>query len=206
MKVDKLGTSHQKNKNVGPTANFKKMAIIGTSGCGKTTLGSYLSAATKAKFVDLDELYWSPGWIKRDDEEFFAEIKREISVDRWIVCGNYSRARHEIWPFADVIIWLDLPLRTCLWRAFKRSLSRYIYKIPCCNGNYETLGRLFGKESILLWIWNTYPRRKKTYSSYFNTQTDTNRLIRLTNGNEVNQFIQSYKIDDFPSHYTIYQK
>lgn len=172
--------------------NICKIVVTGTSGCGKTTLGKHLSEHLGAKLVDLDEFYWLPGWKKRDDEEFFSQIKRELTANKWVVCGNYSRGRDEIWPQADMIIWLDLSLRVCLWRALKRSFDRLLRKQVCCNGNYETFVRLIGKESILLWIWNTHSKRKKAYSAYFANPTANRHLIRLTNRHEVSEFIKKW--------------
>ena len=166
-----------------------KIVIVGTSGCGKTTLGRKLAILGGQKLVDLDDIYWLPNWTPRSDVEFFTLLQKEVANDRWIISGNYSRARAHIWQEADMIIWLDLPLTTCLWRGFKRSLFRWIKQEPCCGGNYETFGRLFGKDSILLWIFNTYARRKSTYSELFSSLPSSKRYIRLKNTKEINEFI-----------------
>src|SRR5690606_24895474 len=130
----------------------------------KTTLGRKLSILLGKKQIDLDDLYWLPNWICRSDEEFFNLIQDELHGEEWIICGNYSRTQEQIWKQVDMIIWLDLPLSTCLWRAFKRSVKRWFKHESCCNGNYETIRRIFGRNSILLWIWNTFPRRKNAYA------------------------------------------
>lgn len=168
-----------------------KIVITRTSGCGKTTLGHKLSALIRKEHIDLDNLYWLPNWIPRPDEEFFDLIQEEVSSDRWIICGNYSRAQQQIWGQADMIIWLDLPLFTCLWRTLKRSFTRWIKQEACCNGNYETLGRLFGKNSILLWVWNSYPRRKSAYTKFFANHCHRHCLVRLRNSKEIDDFIKS---------------
>ncbi len=166
-----------------------KIVITGTSGCGKTFLGKRFTEFFGRGSVDLDDLYWLPNWSPRSEEEFYSLIQQEISSDAWIICGNYSRAKQAVWEQADMIIWLDLPFSTCLWRAFKRSLIRWITQEPCCNGNCETLGRLFGKNSIILWVWKTYNRRKEAYSEYFNHHNDRHKLIRLQNSKEIDEFM-----------------
>lgn len=167
-----------------------KIVITGTSGCGKTTLGHKLAALIGKKCIDLDDLYWLPNWTPRPDEEFLNLIQQEMSADGWIICGNYSRARQQIWEQADMVIWPDLPLFTCLWRALKRSFRRWIKQEPCCNGNHETLRRIFGRDSILLWIWSTYPRRKCAYAKLFSNHCHRHRLIRLRNDKEVYDFME----------------
>ncbi len=168
-----------------------KIVIVGTSGCGKTTLGRKLAKLTGHTLVDLDSIYWLPNWTPRPDDEFFALLQKEVSSDSWIICGNYSRAREQIWGQADMIIWLDLPLLTCLWRGFKRSLVSFITQRPCCNGNYETAARLFGKDSILLWIYSTYKRRKNSYAKFFTAPCDNRRFIKLKTTKEVSTFYHS---------------
>ncbi len=174
-------------------ASPSRIVIIGTSGCGKTYLGRQLSNLTGYKSVDLDDLFWKPGWIQRDDGEFISLLKKEVSASKWIISGNLSRANEIFWPQADLIIWLDLPLSHCLWHAFKRSISRCVTREPCCNGNYESWARLIGKNSILRWIRNSPPRRKKAYETFFNENAQKRSLLRLKSRQEVNQFLAGFK-------------
>ncbi len=104
--------SNRSRKNFRTTA--KRIVVIGTSGTGKTFLGSKLSIILGMKFVDLDDINWLPGWKQRSDEDFIECIKKELSCDEWVVSGNYSRANKYIWPQADMITWIDLPLFHCL--------------------------------------------------------------------------------------------
>jgi|GEM_PF-696135 len=90
---------------------------------------------------------------------------------------------------AEMIVWLDLPLSTCLWRSLKRSVTRSLKKESCCNGNNETFWRLFGKNSILLWVWQTYHRRKQKYSELFAHPPPKQQLVRLKSQFDVKRFI-----------------
>ena len=175
-----------------PEKSPRKIVVVGTSGCGKTTLGRELAKVLDLKSVDLDDLCWLPNWQSRDDDDFFSEIKNSLSNDHWVVSGNYSRTHHLFWPQADMIVWLDLPLLVCLWNVLKRSLSRVFTRTPCCNGNYETIPRLFRRDSILLWAWGSYPRRKKAYAEFFSNNRSACRLVRLTSYQAVKEFVESF--------------
>lgn len=169
----------------------KKVLIIGTSGSGKTTFGRELSKILKIPSTELDNLFWLPHWQKREEHDFLHLLKNKSASEQWIFCGNYTQHLQTIRAQADMIIWLDMPLLTCLWRSLKRSLQRIIDKKPCCNGNYETLGRLVGKDSILLWVWNSYSRRKKAYEIVFSNNQSNQQLIRLRNNQEIKEFLAS---------------
>ena len=141
---------------------------------------------------------------KKEDDDFFNQFQDKLNSEQWIICGNYKQYLQPMWCQADTIIWLDLPLLTCFWRALKRSIYRIIKIKPCCNGNYETLYRLFGKDSILLWILNSYYRRKKDYEEVFSRGESDLNLIRLCNDQQIKTFVDSIKkaklyCDSFPS-------
>ncbi|MEC7838606.1 MAG: shikimate kinase [Chlamydiota bacterium] len=177
------------SKSLTPFA--KRIFIIGTSGCGKTFLGRKLAHLLKVKFIDLDDIYWLPNWKKRPNDEFCELVQKEVAGESWIISGNYSKTHHNIWPQADLIIWIDLPIYLCLWRGLKRSLSRILSREKCCNGNYESLRRLLGKDSILLWIGKTHSRRRRTYQNYFTSNQHSKTLLHLTSAHQVSKFLDN---------------
>ena len=171
----------------------RKIVVVGTSGCGKNFLGQHLSQKMGCRFIDLDDLYWRPGWTAKLDEEFVPLVEQAVASKEWVIAGNYSRTRSMIWSKADLIIWLDLSLPRCLWQALRRSMRRILSREACCNGNYETLRRLLGSPSILLWIWNTHARRRKDYRELFESCHNPCPMICLSSTREVNRFIHAFK-------------
>ncbi len=154
-----------------------KIVIVGTSGCGKTTLARRIADEVEAPFFDMDDLYWLPGWVERTKEEAEVLFREVVDRDRWVLAGNGSNYRELVWSRADLIIWIDLPLHLLLWRALKRSLRRIWTGEPCCNGNIETLSRLFSRNSIFTWILGSYWRRKRNYTA---TLPLTGKGVRVT--------------------------
>jgi len=138
---------------------MKNFVIIGTSCSGKTTTGKSISEKLSIKLIDLDQYNWLPGWKMRPNEELREIIKKEVKKPGWVVCGNYLRLQDITWPKADVIIWLDYPLRICLWRCLKRTIRGIITKEPTCNGNYETIrNTFFSTNSIFYWLFRSHFR------------------------------------------------
>ncbi|MCB1072360.1 MAG: adenylate kinase [Chlamydiales bacterium] len=151
---------------------MKRIVIIGSCGSGKTTLARHLAENLDYPVTDLDDLYWLPNWTLRPKEEFASLIEKATRSDCWIICGNQSKFRHLIWPKADTIIWLDLPLHILLRRVLVRSLQRICDKKPICNGNYETFSRLFCSKSIFYWLLKSYFRHRRDYSKQMKTMTN----------------------------------
>ena len=69
---------------------MQRVVVFGASGSGKTTLGRWLSGQFDLPFVDLDDVYWRPGWIESPISEFRAKVADIACGQRWIVAGNYS--------------------------------------------------------------------------------------------------------------------
>jgi len=69
-----------------------------------------------------------------------------------------------------------------MWRVITRTLRRIITREKLWAGNVETIRKsLLDKNSIILWAWNTYDKRKEQYKGLFEDNPYRNKnLIRLT--------------------------
>ncbi len=160
---------------------MRRIVVVGTSGSGKSYLASRLATALGLPFIDLDDLFWKPGWEARSKEEFSALVAKAASGRAWVIAGNQTKIRELIWPRADLVIWLDLPLYLLLFRALKRGLQQIWSGEEICGGNRESLSRLFGPKSILIWIMKTYFRRRRIYLPLFTEE----KMVRLTSSKEI---------------------
>lgn len=170
---------------------MKKIVIVGSSCCGKTTLANKLSNKLNLKHISLDELHWQPGWKSTPASELLPIIKKEMGNEGWIIDGNYKNCRELTWKEADTIIWLDYSFSLVLFRWFKRSVRRILFKEACCNGNYETLRNVFiPKNSLLIWIFKTFlPYRKEYQKVIQNPQYAHIRFLRFTSPKHTENFI-----------------
>ncbi|MCG1036659.1 AAA family ATPase [Polaribacter sargassicola] len=142
---------------------IKKIIITGTTCTGKTTLGKKLSKEFFLQQIDLDDIHFLPNWVEKEKTLFVKEVSEELNkYKEWIVSGSYqSLLKDTLWQEANIIIWLDYPLNLILRRYFIRTYKRIVLKEKCCGENYETLSKTFSKESLFLWIFKTYWKRKK---------------------------------------------
>lgn len=179
---------------------IKKIIVTGTSGSGKTTLAKAISEKIGVPCTDMDDLFWLPNWTPREDEDFEQQILSVVEGDEWVISGNYSRLSHITWPKADMVVWLDFPLHTLLWRTLKRSVCRSFTKEPCCGGNQESFSRLFSKETIFYWVLRSYFRRKRSYTAYFADPCDKpHQLAHLKTRDEVRRFLESISSEKISS-------
>jgi adenylate kinase family enzyme len=100
---------------------------VGSTGSGKTTFARALASILGVPRVELDELNWGPNWMPFDDATFRKRVAAATSGDAWVVDGNYGGrgARDIVWPRADTVVWLDLPLHITLARLWRRSVRTH---------------------------------------------------------------------------------
>jgi adenylate kinase family enzyme len=147
-----------------------RVIVLGTSGAGKTTFAKRLAEAWGCPFTDLDDLHWEPGWVEAPDEVMVQRLQAAIAPPVWTISGNYTHLREHHWPRATMLVWLDYSRPLVMRRVFVRTLRRWWQREECCNGNRESLKMSFlSKDSILLWAWSSYHRRKTEFDGYFQT-------------------------------------
>ena len=142
-----------------------RYVVVGTSGVGKSTFARSLARATNCRYIELDELHWAEDWVERPDADFAEAVRVAVGGDRWVVDGNYSLVREEIWPKARHVIWLNFSRRVVFSRVLWRTLKRAALRERLWHGNRESLSRaFFSRESILLWALTTYKKNQVKYA------------------------------------------
>lgn len=94
--------------------NYKKVAVIGCSGAGKSTFSRKLAAITKLPLCYLDMLYWNSDGTHITREEFITKQESIFSEDSWIMDGNYRGTLEYRIKEAELIFFFDLPTDVCI--------------------------------------------------------------------------------------------
>ena len=143
---------------------MQRVAIVGTTGAGKTTLGRRLAARLGGDFIDMDVLNWGPDWTPAPVPVLRERVSAALAGERWVVAGNYNRVRDIVWGRADTLIWLDYPLPVTLWRLFRRTVRRIFTQEELWGGNRERFRDQFAsRDSLFLWALKTHYRRRREY-------------------------------------------
>lgn len=144
----------------------RKLAIVASaSGNGKTTLGAELAAALGVPFVELDALVHGPNWLEATDEALRARLEPTLQCDGWVIDGVYERKLGTIvLDSADLIVWLDLPIRVWLPRLTRRTWRRWRRGEVLWNGNRESLrDAIGGWDSLLIFAMRTHVHRRRRW-------------------------------------------
>jgi adenylate kinase family enzyme len=145
-----------------PIEETRRIAVVGTSGAGKSTFARDLAARIAAPHVELDALYWLPNWTGREPGEFRELVDRATAAERWVVDGNYQKVRDLVWQRATDLVWLDYSFPVVFSRALRRTVRRIVSGESVHNGNRETIrGAFFAWDGIPIWVLRTYWRRRR---------------------------------------------
>jgi adenylate kinase family enzyme len=148
----------------------QRILILGTTGSGKSTLAERLALHLDLAYIDLDALYWKPGWVESDREEFRQRVEEATRLPRWVIAGNYRSVRDVAWPRAEAAIWLDYPFLLVFGRLWRRTWQRWRTQELLWGTNRERLLpqlKLWSKESLFNWLVQTYGRHKREYPALF---------------------------------------
>ena len=141
-----------------------QIAVIGTSGAGKTMLARRIAIRLKLPHIELDAINWQPGWrdlTRHDPEEFIRRVTKAIEGGAWVTDGNYGPVRDRVWRSATHLVWLDYERRVIMVRVIRRSLLRAILRTELWAGNRERWRHLLRPSHPIRWAWDTWGRRRR---------------------------------------------
>jgi adenylate kinase family enzyme len=168
-----------------------RIAIIGCSGGGKSTLARSLAAKLGLPVVHLDVVLWRPGWVESDDAGFRDRLATALAGGRWIVDGNFMRMGDLHLAPAQLIVWVDQPRLLCVRRALMRAIrQRGRTRIDMAEGCEERIDWAFLK---YIWNWNrdTRPRVEATLAGL---ARDTPQ-VRLTSDAQIAGWLAGFQPD-----------
>lgn len=145
-----------------PAAAPSRVLFYGVTGSGKSSAARAYAARTGLpEFSADDDIGWLPGWRQPSTEEQRKLAARIVAQDRWVLDSAYGVWRDLVVPRAELIVGLDYPRWLSLLRLTRRSLRRVIAREEVCNGNRETFGRLVAPDSIIVWHFRSFSRKRR---------------------------------------------
>jgi adenylate kinase family enzyme len=162
--------------------------VYGVTGSGKTTMAPAISRATSLPWYSVDDLTWEPGWVPVPLEEQRRRISEICARDEWILDTAYRAWRDIPYGRAELIVALDYPRWFSLQRLVRRTASRAILRTEMCNGNRESLRLAFSRESIILWHFRSYARKRRRIGDWAN-QADGPEVLRFTRARDAERWL-----------------
>ena len=160
---------------------MKRIAIVGCSGGGKSTLARALGPALGLPVVHIDTVFWKPGWTEPDRDMFRAAMDAALSGDQWVCDGNFTSVADITLARADTIVWVDQAIALCLRRAIWRGVTGFgRTRADLAPGCPEKIDFAF-YHYILTWNRSARPRMQSAIDA-FGRQA---RLFRLTTDREI---------------------
>lgn len=141
----------------------RRIVVKGASGTGKTTLAAQLAEALEAPHVELDALFHGPGWSEPPVDEFRRRVAEATRGAGWVVDGGYeSKLGDSPLERAELVVWLDLPLRVILCRLWRRTGRRVREGTELWGGNRETWSNaLLGWDSLFVYAVRKHARLRR---------------------------------------------
>lgn len=151
-----------------PSTLPRRVRVVGISGAGKTTAAREAAARLGVTHLELDEVFWLPGWRLREPDDAARELGERLAQapDGWVACGNFTSRVGSLLDDADLVVWLDPPRWLATVRVVRRTLVRAATRRELWHGNRERWSGLVARDpekNIALWTWTQHASTRERY-------------------------------------------
>ena len=161
-----------------------------SSSSGKTTLGRELARRLEVPFVELDALHHGPNWTEATAAELRAKVEPVVAGEAWVIDGGYwGKLGDLVLRNADLVVWLDLPVRVWLPRLLRRTVGRVARREELWNGNRESVRNVFFSRNSLIWYaLKSHRRHRRVYPERLAPYD----FVRLCTPREVERWLATF--------------
>lgn len=117
---------------------MNRVIVIGCPGSGKTTFSERLREKTGLPLYYLDAIWHRPDRTHISREEYDARLSEIMSLDQWIIDGNYKRTIESRLSVCDTVFLFDLPTSVCIEGATAR-LGKERYDMPWIDTELDSV-------------------------------------------------------------------
>lgn len=150
-------------ESAAPPPDLTRIAVVGTSCTGKSTLAAQLARDLDQPLIELDEIHWGPGWSTDPEAVFRDKVRAAVEAPNWVCAGNYSVVSDLVLARATALVWLDLSFPLTFFRALRRTARRTLLREPVCGDNYERWSGFLDPDWIPYWVVRTWRRNRTMY-------------------------------------------
>jgi adenylate kinase family enzyme len=163
------------------------VVVASASGNGKTTVARELARRLGVPFVEMDALVHGPGWVETPDDELRRRVEPILGGNGWVLDNGYTRKLGTlVFDRAEVVVWLDQPIRVWLPRLTRRTWRRLRGHEQLWNGNTESLrGAVWGRESLFVFALRMHFARRRRYAE----ELACYPVVRLRSPREVERWL-----------------
>ena len=137
---------------------LSKIVIFGNSGSGKSTLAKHLAVEGQLAHLDLDTIAWKKAEvIERESLLVSSQVINTFLTEHnhWVIEGCYADLLEIVMAEADKVIFLNLPVATCIENAKNRPWEAHKYKSKAAQDKNLAM--------LIDWI-SHYTTREDTFS------------------------------------------
>jgi adenylate kinase family enzyme len=137
----------------------KRVAVVGGSCVGKTTVARELARRLNVPHVELDALHHDRNWQEASADAFQARVLAafDAAPEGWVADGNYrSKLGSLVLERADTVVFLEPPFHVAFGRALRRTLVRTITREELWSGNRERIRHFFTRYWIPWWVLQSH--------------------------------------------------
>ncbi|MBO9420306.1 adenylate kinase [Labrenzia sp. R4_2] len=103
---------------------MSRIAILGNTAGGKSTLARHLAKTRCLPHIEIDEIYWLPKWTAVPSQIYEKDHDAAIEMPEWIIDGggDLASVRKRVARATELIL-LDFTLWIHFWRAAERQMA-----------------------------------------------------------------------------------
>jgi adenylate kinase family enzyme len=167
-----------------------RILVYGVTGSGKTALAERISVRTGIPWHSVDDLTWEPDWVPVPDDEQRRRIEVICAGEQWVLDTAYGKWLDVPLARVELIVALDFPRWLSLFRLTRRSIARALDGRPLCNGNHESFRHMFSRDSIILWHFKSFSRKRRRIRGW-EVDPPAAQVVRLSSKRQAESWLAS---------------